>query len=195
LQPIVIGFDMNEIAGAFRQVGEDARAREIDEMGEQHSAAFQAVPAASTTQGEEIDGLEFIRRIKDGRIPPPGMAVLLGFDIAEAERGRVVFAATPTSAHYNPAGVVHGGFAATILDTCMTCAVQSTLKAGLGCTTLDLHVHYTRGANDKTGLLRAEGKVVHAGRQFATAEGRLTDPQGRIIAHATTSCLIFPLRP
>ncbi|MGA2793301.1 MAG: PaaI family thioesterase [Roseiarcus sp.] len=186
---------MNEIVGAFPQVGEDARAREIDEMGEQHSAAFQAVPAASTTQGEEIDGLEFIRRIKDGRIPPPGMAVLLGFDIAEAERGRVVFAATPTSAHYNPAGVVHGGFAATILDTCMTCAVQSTLKAGLGCTTLDLHVHYTRGANDKTGLLRAEGKVVHAGRQFATAEGRLTDPQGRIIAHATTSCLIFPLRP
>jgi uncharacterized protein (TIGR00369 family) len=76
----------------------------------------------------------------------------------------------------------------------MTCAVQSTLKAGLGCTTLDLHVHYTRAANENSGLLRAEGKVIHAGRQFATAEGRLTDPQGRIVAHATTSCLIFPLR-
>lgn len=155
------------------------------------SAAIEAVPPTSLL---EIDGLEFLNRIKDGRVPQPGMAVLLGFDILEIERGRVVFAATPTAAHENPAGATHGGFAATILDTCMTCAVQSTLKAGLACTTLDLHVHYTRGANDKTGLLRAEGKVIHAGRQFATAEGRLTDPQGRLIAHATTSCLIFPVR-
>ena len=122
------------------------------------------------------------------------MAVLLGFDMLDVERGRVVFAATPTTAHSNPAGATHGGFAAAILDTCMTCAVQSTLQAGLACTTLDLHVHYTRSANDKTGLLRAEGKVVHAGRRFATAEGRLSDLQGRLIAHATTSCLIFPVR-
>jgi uncharacterized protein (TIGR00369 family) len=163
-------------------------------MGEQRGAAA-AVQTAPATASEEIDGVEFLNRIKDGRIPQPGMAVLLGFDIVEIERGRVVFAATPTTAHSNPAGALHGGFAATILDTCMTCAVQSTLKAGLSCTTLDLHVHYTRGANDKTGLLRAEGKIVHAGRQFATAEGRLTDPQGRLIAHATTSCLIFPIRP
>jgi uncharacterized protein (TIGR00369 family) len=106
----------------------------------------------------------------------------------------VVFGATPTSAHYNPAGMVHGGFAATMLDSCMTCAVQSTLAPGLACTTVDLNIHYTRGANDRTGLLRAEGKIVHAGRQIATAEGRVTDPQGRVIAHATTSCLIFPMR-
>ena len=157
-------------------------------MGEQHSA-LQAVAAVSAPPREAIDGLEFLSRIKDGCIPPPGMAVLMGLDIVEIERGRVVFAATPTAAHYNPAGAVHGGFAATILDTCMTCAVQSTLKAGLACTTLD-----PRGANEDSGLLRAEGKVVHAGRQFATAEGRLADPQGRLIAHATTSCLIFPLR-
>jgi uncharacterized protein (TIGR00369 family) len=163
-------------------------------MVEQHSLAGEAIPAPLKMASEEIDGLEFLNRIRDGRIPRPGMAVLLDFDMLEIERGRVVFAATPTAAHSNPAGALHGGFAATILDTCMTCAVQSTLKAGLACTTLDLHVHYTRGANDKTGLLRAEGKVIHAGRQFATAEGRLTDPQGRLIAHATTSCLIFPVR-
>ncbi len=163
-------------------------------MSEPLSMSLQAAPAASAPPREAIDGLEFLNRIKDGRIPPPGMAVLMGLDVVEIERGRVVFAATPTAAHYNPAGAVHGGFAATILDTCMTCAVQSTLIAGLSCTTLDLHIHYTRGANQDTGLLRAEGKVVHAGRQFATAEGRLTDPQGRLIAHATTSCLIFPLR-
>jgi uncharacterized protein (TIGR00369 family) len=144
---------------------------------------------------EAIDGLTFLNRIKDGRIPPPPMMVLLGFAMLETERGRIVFGATPTGDHYNPAGVVHGGFAATLLDTCMTCAVQSTLAAGLGCTTIDLNIHYTRGATDATGLLRAEGKVVHAGRQIATAEGRVTDPQGRVIAHATTSCLIFPVRP
>lgn len=159
-------------------------------MSEQNSAPLQSVTSANN----DIDGLEFINRIKDGRIPPPGMAVLLGFDILETERGRIVFGATPTAAHYNPAGAVHGGFAATILDTCMTCAVQSTLKAGLACTTIDLNIHYTRGANDRTGLLRAEGKVVHVGRQIATAEGRVTDAQGRVIAHATTSCLIFPTR-
>lgn len=152
------------------------------------------ISASATVESAEIDGFEFLTRIKDGRQRPPGMAVLLGMNIAEIERGRVVFEATPTAAHYNPAGMVHGGFAATLLDTCMTCAVQSSLKAGLGCTTLDLNIHYTRGANDKTGLLRAEGKVVHVGRQMATAEGRVTDPQGRVIAHATTSCLIFPLR-
>jgi uncharacterized protein (TIGR00369 family) len=190
----VIGFDVNEIRGHASPACEGRQHGEIDEMGEQRSAAVETVPAALETASEEIDGLEFLNRIKDGLIPQPGMAVLLGFDVLEIERGRVVFAATPTAAHSNPAGAVHGGFAATILDTCMTCAVQSTLKAGLGCTTLDLHVHFTRGANDKTGLLRAEGKIVHAGRQFATAEGRLTDPVGRLIAHATTSCLIFPLR-
>ena len=163
-------------------------------MGEQNSAAFQAAPTASKADGEDIDGLEFLNRIKDGRSPPPGMAVLLGMDLTEVERGRAVFEAIATTDHYNPAGGVHGGFTATLLDSCMTCAVQSALKPGLGCTTLDLNIHYTRGATDKTGVLRAEGKVVHVGRQMATAEGRVTDPQGRIIAHATTSCLIFPLR-
>src|SRR5260370_26240126 len=123
------------------------------------------------------------------------MMVLLGSDIMEIERGRVVFGATPTSAHYNPAGMVHGGYAATMLDSAMTCAVQSTLAPGLGCTTVDINIHYTRSATAETGLLRAEGKVVHAGRQIATAEGRVTDPEGRVIAHATTSCLSFPVRP
>jgi uncharacterized protein (TIGR00369 family) len=143
---------------------------------------------------EEPDGLELLHRIKDGRLPPPGMAVSLGLAMTELERGRAVFVATPTAAHANPAGGTHGGFSATLLDTCMTCAVQSTLKAGFFCTTLDLHVRFTRGANESTGALRAEGKIIHAGRQLATAEGRLTDPQGRLIAHATTSCLIYPSR-
>jgi len=162
-------------------------------MGQHQSAAVRSEPPADGA--EEIDGLEFLNRIKAGRIPPPPMMVLLGFDVAEIERGRVVFTATPTRMHYNPAGMVHGGYAATMLDSAMTCAVQSTLAPGLACTTVDLNIHYTRGATADTGLLRAEGKVVHAGRQIATAEGRVTDPQGRVIAHATTACLIFPARP
>jgi uncharacterized protein (TIGR00369 family) len=161
----------------------------------QHSSAAVRSEPHDAAGGEEIDGLEFLTRIRAGHIPPPPMMVLLGFDVAEIERGRVVFAATPTSQHYNPAGMVHGGYAATMLDSAMTCAVQSTLAPGLACTTIDLNIHYTRGATADTGLLRAEGKVVHAGRQIATAEGRVTDPQGRVIAHATTSCLIFPARP
>lgn len=154
----------------------------------------EQISAPAAPVGADIDGFESLNRIKDGRSPPPAMMVLLGMNIVEIERGRVLFEAIPTAAHYNPAGMVHGGFAATLLDSCMTCAVQSMLKAGLGCTTLDLNIHFTRGANDKTGVLRAEGKIVHIGRQMGTAEGRVTDPQGRIIAHATTSCLVFPLR-
>ena len=184
---------MNQFAQALG-LDEQVRSSGAEEMDEQNSAFSQTVSTVSADDGEEIDGLGFLNRIKARQHPPPAMMALLGMDIAEIERGRVVFEAVPTAAHYNPAGNVHGGFAATLLDSCMTCAVQSTLKAGLACTTIDLNIHYTRGANDKTGVLRAEGKVVHVGRQMATAEGRVTDPQGRIIAHATTSCLIFPLR-
>jgi len=157
--------------------------------------ASKTIASDSKSDPEEIDGLEFLARIRDGRSPPPAMGVLLGFEITEIERGRVVFTAVPTAAHYNPAGAVHGGFAATMLDSCMTCAVQSALKPGLACTTVDLNVHFVRGATDKIGELRAEGKIVHVGRQIGTAEGRLTDPHGRVIAHATTSCFIFPIRP
>jgi len=143
----------------------------------------------------EMRRLDFIRAIMLGPHPPPSMAVLIGFNIVEAEEGRVVFSGAPNSDHLNPMGVVHGGYAATLLDSAMTCAVQSTLKSGLAATTLDIAVHFTRAATPGSGPLRAEGKIVHVGRQFATAEGRLTDVEGRIIAHATTSCLIFPVRP
>ena len=190
----MISFDMNQFADGSKARRADQK-QWAEEMDVQNSASSQTVSIVSTSENEEIDGLGFLNRIKAGQRPPPAMMVLLGMDIAEIERGRVVFEAVPTAAHYNPAGAVHGGFAATLLDSCMTCAVQSTLKAGLACTTIDLNIHYTRGANDKSGVLRAEGKVVHVGRQIATAEGRVTDPQGRVIAHATTSCLIFPMRP
>jgi uncharacterized protein (TIGR00369 family) len=163
-------------------------------MNEQSAVAVQAARTLPPETLMTMSGLEFIRAIIDGRHPRPSIATLIGFNIVEAEEGRVVFSGTPNGDHLNPMGVVHGGYAATLLDSCMTCAVQSTLKPGLAVTTLDLVVHFTRAATPQSGELRAEGKTVHVGRQFGTAEGRLTDPKGRIIAHATTSCLIFPVR-
>jgi uncharacterized protein (TIGR00369 family) len=157
-----------------------------------------AVQSQRTLPPEKLmamSGLDFVRAIMNGAHPPPSMALLIGFQIIDAEEGRVVFAGAPNESHLNPMGVVHGGYAATLLDSCMTCAIQSALKPGFAATTLDLVVHFTKAATPQSGELRAEGKTVHVGRQYGTAEGRLTDPQGRIIAHATTSCLIFPIRP
>src|SRR4029453_1428110 len=104
-----------------------------------------------------------------------GSGEVLGMELEELDEGRVVFGLTPADAHTNPMGMVHGGIAATLLDSAMGCAVHSTLGPGLGFTTLELHVHYTRGVAPGSGRLRAEGTVVHRGRRVATAEGRVTD--------------------
>jgi uncharacterized protein (TIGR00369 family) len=164
-------------------------------MSQQSAVAVQTSRTLPPEQLTAMSGLDFVRAIMNGAHPPPSMAVLIGFNIIEAEEGRVVFAGAPNESHLNPMGVVHGGYAATLLDSCMTCAIQSALKPGFVATTLDLVVHFTKAATPHSGLLRAEGKTVHVGRQMGTAEVRLTDPQGRIIAHATTSCLVFPARP
>jgi uncharacterized protein (TIGR00369 family) len=137
-----------------------------------------------------LSGLDFLQRIADGRLPVPPIAELLGFRPVEVESGRVVFAATPDARHYNPIGSVHGGYAATLLDSCMSCAVHSMLKAGQGYTTVEFKVNFVRPLHADTGEVRAEGKIVHVGRQIATAEGRLTDAKGRVLAHGTATCLV-----
>ena len=142
---------------------------------------------------QSLSGLEFLERIRDGRFPAPPIAVLLGFRPVELESGRAVFAATPDGRLYNPLGTVHGGYVTTLLDSCMACAVHSRLKAGLAYTTLELKVSFVRPLSETTGPVRAEGKVIHVGRQVATAEGRLVDARERLLAHATTTCLIFRL--
>jgi uncharacterized protein (TIGR00369 family) len=138
-----------------------------------------------------LSGIDFLQRIADGRFPAPPIAELLGFEPKEVEKGRAVFVSTPDSRLYNPIGSVHGGYAATLLDSCMACAVHSMLKAGQGYTTVELKVNFVRPISADTGELRAEGKVIHVGRQIASAEGRLTDARGRLLAHATTTCLVF----
>lgn len=140
-----------------------------------------------------LSGLAFMRGIADGRLPRPPISELMGFDAAEVEEGRIVFLGTPGPQHYNPIGSVHGGYAATLLDSCMGCAVHSSLPAGMGYTTLELKVSYLRAMTIDTGVVRAEGRVLSSGRRAAFAEGSLTDQKGRILGHATTTCLIFPL--
>lgn len=157
----------------------------------------QGTPAALAAPEvlRSLSGLEFLRRIADGRFPGPPIAVLMGFRPVEVESGRAVFAGTPDARLYNPIGSVHGGFAATLLDSCMACAVHSKLKAGQGYTTVELKVNFVRQITADTGEVRAEGRVLHVGRQIASAEGRLTDARGRLLAHATTTCLVFSLPP
>ena len=138
-----------------------------------------------------LSGLEFLQRIGDGRLPVPPIVELLGFRPAEVESGRAVLVATPDMRLYNSIGSVHGGYSATLLDSCMACAVHSKLKAGQGYTTVELKVNFVRQLSADTGEVRAEGKVIHFGKQIASAEGRLTDARGRLLAHATTTCLVF----
>lgn len=138
-----------------------------------------------------MSGLEFLQAWIDGRLPSPPIGQVFDFDAVAVEKGRVLFAGIPDARFYNPIGTVHGGWAATLLDSCMACAVHSTLEPGQGYTTLEIKINYVRAMTDRTGRVEAEGKVVHAGKQVATAEGWLRDAQGRIVAHGSTTCMVF----
>lgn len=142
---------------------------------------------------QQMSGLEFLQAICDGRLPQAPIAEHLDFYMSEAEEGLAVFVGTPTSAHYNPIGGVHGGWYGTLLDSCMACAVQTTLEKGTGYTTVEYSVNLVRGITAETGPVRAEGRIVHRGRRMATAEGRLLDTSGKLLAHGTTTCMVMAL--
>jgi uncharacterized protein (TIGR00369 family) len=144
-------------------------------------------------QVKHLSGLEFMRGILEGRFPPAPITTALKFEVVEVEHGRAVFEGTPDFDFYNPIGSVHGGYAATLLDSCMGCAVHAGLPAGQAYTTLEFKINYVRAMTDQTGRVRAEGRVIHSGRRAATAEGHLYDAGGKLLAHATTTCLVFPL--
>jgi uncharacterized protein (TIGR00369 family) len=139
----------------------------------------------------EMTGLEFVCGLADGSLPLNTIARTLDYDITEAGHGRVVVVAEPGEQHLNPAGTVHGGLAATMLDSCMGLAIQSTLEKGVGSTTLEFKISFVRPITPQTGLIKAEGVVLNRGRRVGTAEGRVTDGSGRLLVHATTTCLIF----
>jgi uncharacterized protein (TIGR00369 family) len=147
----------------------------------------------SADKQKEMSGLEFVRGLADGTLPLNTIAQTLGYDIAEAEAGRVVVTADPKEVHLNPAGTVHGGLAATMLDSAMGLAIQSTLDRGIGSTTLEFKMSFLRPITPETGPIRAEGTVISRGRRVGTAEGRVTDREGRLLVHGTTTCLIFAM--
>jgi len=153
-------------------------------------AGFGVVPIE---QARTMDGMTLFGEIMAGRLLAPPMAKALGFWIEEADLGRVVFGYQPVLEHYNPLGSVHGGVAATLLDSVMGCCIHTTLKAGIGYNTVEIKVNYVRAMTDKTGPVRAEGKVINVGSRIATSESRLTDASGKLLAHGTTTCLIFPI--
>jgi uncharacterized protein (TIGR00369 family) len=154
---------------------------------------FREIGLLSIDQLRALDGLALFRGIIAGQIPAPPITETLGFWLHEAEAGRVVFAATPERRHYNPIGSVHGGFAATLLDSAMSCAVHTHLKKGIGYTTVEFKVNFVRAMTDTTGTVYCEGKSINVGSRIGTAEGRITDEAGRLYAHGTTTCLIFPI--
>lgn len=139
----------------------------------------------------ELSGLETLQAIFAGELPPPPIGETLDFVPIRMEPGLAVFQGRPLRRHYNPLGTVHGGWFATLLDSAVGCAVHTTLPAGRGYTTLELKVNMIRALTDKVPLVRAEGKVIHTGRQVATAEGRIVGPDGKLYAHATTTCMVF----
>jgi len=138
-----------------------------------------------------MTGLEFVQGLADGSLPLNTIARTLTYDVTEAEHGRVVIVAEPNDTLLNPAGTVHGGFSATLLDSCMGLAIQSTLEKGVAQTTLEFKISLVRPIMPETGTIRAEGSVLSRGRRIGTAEGRIVDRNGRLLAHGTTTCLIF----
>jgi uncharacterized protein (TIGR00369 family) len=153
-------------------------------------AGYGVVPVE---QARTMDGLALFKGLLEGRFPAPPISRVLGFRVSEVEPGRVVFDYTPVFDHYNPLGTVHGGIAATLLDSVMGCCIHTTLKAGMGYTTVEIKVNYVRAMTDKTGPVKAEGKVINVGSRIGTSEGKLYDGAGKLLAHGTTTCLIFPI--
>jgi uncharacterized protein (TIGR00369 family) len=145
----------------------------------------------SEEQRKAMSGLEFVQGLADGTLPLNTIAQTLGYDVTEASDGRVIVTATPNDTHLNPAGTVHGGLAATLLDSCMGLAIWSTLEKGVAQTTLEFKISLVRPITPATGLIQAEGIVLNRGRRIGTSEGRITDQRGRLLAHGTTTCLIF----
>ncbi|HTJ40507.1 MAG TPA: PaaI family thioesterase [Kofleriaceae bacterium] len=137
-----------------------------------------------------MTGLEHLRAILDGRVPRAPIQATLDFDLTEADEGRARFTGRPSAQHANPMGTVHGGYAATLLDSAMGSAVMTTLAAGESYGTVDLIVHLVRPITPASGPLVADATIVHRGKTIATAEGRLTDGNGKLVAHATTTCVI-----
>ena len=161
------------------------------------TARLDAGPGPGLARPEQIagkTGLEVMEAMLRGEIPYAAIARTLNFQIIEVSHGRAVFQGTPLPEHLNPMGTIHGGWYATLLDSALGCAVHTTMPPGRAYTTAELGVNLVKAIGPKAPRVRAEGKVIHVGRQLATAEARLVGPDGTLYAHATTTCLVFEMR-
>lgn len=148
-------------------------------------------PMIGAAKAVTMNGFDYLKEIEAGIIPPPPIGLLMDFSICSIKPGEVTFEVAPSEFHYNPIGMVHGGLFATIMDSTMACAIQSTLPAGSGYSTIDLQVTYVKSARIETGILRCTGKVIHTGRKIATGYAEVRDNKGILYAHATTTCMIL----
>jgi uncharacterized protein (TIGR00369 family) len=151
-------------------------------------------PMVTAAAGRPLSGVDFIRAIRDGAIPPPPIAMLFGMQIREVEVGQVVFECEPDESAYNPIGVVHGGLVCTLSDTVAGCAVHTTLDAGVAYTSIDINVSYLRPVTKGSGVLRATGRVTKPGRRVAYCAAEIVDQAGKVVATASSSCLVMDPR-
>jgi uncharacterized protein (TIGR00369 family) len=147
----------------------------------------------SPMAAKTMPGRQLLTAIMDGTLPAPPIQQALDFRLVQVEEGYTAFTGTPKFEYYNPLGSVHGGYTAALLDSCMACAVHSTLEVGYSYATLEIKINYVRPITSETGEMRAEGRVINSGKRIATAEGRLFDSAGTLYAHGTTTCLIVTL--
>lgn len=177
--PLDIPADPAATLAAWQADGAAARAR------------LAGFGVARPDQVAGLSGLQTMQALREGRLPAPPISETLGFLLVEAGYGHAIFQGAPSRTHYNPMGTVHGGWYATLLDSAVGCAVQTLLPAGRAYTTAELKVNIVRPLTDRVPLVRAEGRVVHPGNRVATAEGRLYGPDGKLYAHASTTCFVF----
>jgi uncharacterized protein (TIGR00369 family) len=170
----------------------DLWTRQYDELQSRMNAG-RGAGLAGPAEVAGLSGLQALHKMLAGELPFPHIADTMDFGLVEVEFGKAVFQGTPQLKHYNPLGSVHGGWYATLLDSALGCAVHTTMAVGMGYTTAELSVNIVRAASAKSGPLRAIGQVVHSGRQMATAEARIVGADGKLYAHGTTTCLVFPL--
>lgn len=163
----------------------------MDKINERTRTVTWEDPMVGAEKAKTMSGMEYLQAMIDGEIPPPPISRALGFILSEIGEGRAVFTCEPQEYHYNPIGVVHGGLAATLLDSATGVATHTMLSAGTGYTTIELHINLLRPLTSTTGLIRAEAEIIHFGRTIATSQGRIVDSAGKLYAHATATCMIF----
>ena len=154
-------------------------------------AIDQKTPVDRTEARRTMSGIEYMRKMMNGEVPPSGMVQLLGLKLVEVSEGRAVFTVQPDESHYNGLGIAHGGLAATLLDSALGCAINATMPPGKIFTTLEMKINYVRPITRERGELRCEANMIHAGGRVATAEGRIVDREGKIYAHGTATCMLF----